>query len=381
MKPTPCSALLASVLLFGCLHEHPDFSADAASGAPHDRVFVAARDVLTKYFDITLENRQKGLIECVSYTSANYFRKSRTRVICSIAEIGDANPRVECNVRVFDEMDFSDPPAASNRIIHGRGKYSHDWRTLDENNLLAAKLENEIRYTLNPEARHPFESRWLNDPRVREKTVPDISRPEKNADKIMDRLDGMTAPDGRIDFEDEESSSAEPPVVKLANPVKKNPVATEAYRAEVHRGLEQFRRADYRAARKFLENAAAMQPELPLAHLFLGHAYTALNHYGPAVMHIRQAMDAFPKWAAVPFNWETIYRDEAEFMLQFDLLRQYAETNPENLDTKFLLGYTYYFNGEFDEALPLFTQVVEKNPDDKYAQIFINAIRAKRSDT
>jgi tetratricopeptide (TPR) repeat protein len=139
---------------------------------------------------------------------------------------------------------------------------------------------------------------------------------------------------------------------------EKSSVALEASRAS-------FKRGDYLAAMKSVDEAIAWVPGDPAIHEYRALVLFALGKYGDAAGVLNPVLASGPGW-----DWTTmtgLYGSQTTYTDQLRKLEDYARAMPTDAATRFLLGYHYLVCAHLDQAYEQFDQAARLQPADTIA--------------
>jgi tetratricopeptide (TPR) repeat protein len=123
-----------------------------------------------------------------------------------------------------------------------------------------------------------------------------------------------------------------------------------------------FKRGDYLAASKAVDEAIGHTPGDVTLHEYRALVFFALGKYSDAAGVLNPVLASGPGW-----SWDTMsgfYDNSAIYSEQLRKLETYAKGAPEKADTRFLLGYHYMVCGHMEKANAEFSKAVELQPAD-----------------
>lgn len=134
-----------------------------------------------------------------------------------------------------------------------------------------------------------------------------------------------------------------------------NPSAYEYYL----RGVDAYGLNDFPLAIKMLEKSAAMEPNYALTWAHLGRAYTTnaslqfggLDQYRKAQAAYEKALALNPSLIEPRIYMANLFTDTGRVEEAVPLLRTALETNPNNAEAHWELGYAYRFGGMLPESI------------------------------
>ena len=139
---------------------------------------------------------------------------------------------------------------------------------------------------------------------------------------------------------------------------EKSTVALEASRAS-------FKRGDYLAAMKSVDEAIAQVPGDAAMHEYRALVLFALGKYGEAAGVLNPVLASGPGW-----DWTTmtgLYASQTTYTDQLRKLEDYSRAVPDDAATRFLLGYHYLVCGHLDQAYAQFEAAAKLQPADTIA--------------
>lgn len=157
------------------------------------------------------------------------------------------------------------------------------------------------------------------------------------------------------------AAAANPPgdeqSVELAE--TKSNAALEASRAA-------FRKGDYLAASKAVDEAISHTPGDVTLHEYRALVFFALGKYSDAAGVLNPVLASGPGW-----GWETMvgfYNSAETYSDELRKLEAYSKSAPEKADALFLLGYHYMVCGHMEKANSEFSKAVKLQPADSISR-------------
>jgi len=128
-----------------------------------------------------------------------------------------------------------------------------------------------------------------------------------------------------------------------------------------------FAKGDFGRARQLYVQAILADEEDGFVRLFYGVASFAVEDYFTAGASIRRGLTLEPELIDNPIDVRSLYGDAAQFGSQMASLVRYVESNPRDLEARFVLGYLHYASVQPELALTVLEQVVAADPGDELA--------------
>ena len=141
--------------------------------------------------------------------------------------------------------------------------------------------------------------------------------------------------------------------------------AEEKSSAALEASRTAFKRADYLAAMKSVDEAIGHVPGDPAIHEYRALVLFALGKYGEAAGVLNPVLASGPGW-----DWTTmtgLYGSQTTYTDQLRKLEDYARAMPTDAATRFLLGYHYLVCAHLDQAFEQFDQAARLQPADTIA--------------
>jgi len=142
--------------------------------------------------------------------------------------------------------------------------------------------------------------------------------------------------------------------------------ATELAETKSNAALEQsraaFRKGDYLAASKAVDEALGHTPGDVTLHEYRALVFFALGKYSDAAGVLNPVLASGPGW-----GWDTmvgLYTTTSTYDGQLRRLEDHVKQSPEKADARFLLGYHYMVCGHMESAYGEFSKVAELQPAD-----------------
>jgi len=170
----------------------------------------------------------------------------------------------------------------------------------------------------------------------------------------------------------------DPPIVPETEPEPVAPADPNALAAERLVGVarDQFRRNDYLAAQRTVEEALAKTPGDPALHEFRALTLFAQQKYRDSAAALYAVLAVGPG-----MNWETLqafYADPAIYTQQLDALQLFVQANPTAADARFVLAYHALVLGQYETALLYYEEVVRLQPADNLSAQILDALRKSK---
>lgn len=127
-----------------------------------------------------------------------------------------------------------------------------------------------------------------------------------------------------------------------------------------------FRKGDYLAASKSVDEAIAHTPGDVTLHEYRALVFFALGKYSDAAGVLNPVLASGPGW-----GWDTMvgfYTSSGTYSDQLGKLEAYTKSAPEKADALFLLGYHYMVCGHMEQANAEFSKAVELQPADNISR-------------
>ena len=127
-----------------------------------------------------------------------------------------------------------------------------------------------------------------------------------------------------------------------------------------------FKRGDYLAASKAVDEALGYTPGDVSLHEYRALVFFALGKYSDAAGVLNSVLASGPGW-----GWDTMtgfYDGTATYDAQLRKLEAYAKGSPEKADARFLLGYHYMVCGHMEKAHEQFAKASELQPADSISR-------------
>ncbi len=126
----------------------------------------------------------------------------------------------------------------------------------------------------------------------------------------------------------------------------------EYVKAYVNRGIIYKKSGNYEQADKDFNKAIALDPQYVQAYINLGIVYAAKGQHKKAIREYKQALKIDPDSIQAYNNLGYLYIDtEINLKEGLNLIKKALSLAPENPSIMDSLGWAYYKNGMFDEAL------------------------------
>ncbi len=149
-------------------------------------------------------------------------------------------------------------------------------------------------------------------------------------------------------------------VKQLEKAIEMNPKATSTWMALSEIAVRQGKMD---LAKDTLSKLAAQQPRFALAHVRLGQLAEFRKDWGSAVAHYQKALGIDPRDAVAKNNLAWVYAEQGgNIDVALRLAQEAKEARPDDPMISDTLGWIYVKKQSFGNAIQLFRQSVEKNP-------------------
>lgn len=150
----------------------------------------------------------------------------------------------------------------------------------------------------------------------------------------------------------------------------------ERFEVQAERGLATYQQAmatghaafaagDYGlAVRQFLLAVTTNQGD-PTSRLCAAHAHVALGDYQPAARLLKRAIELQPKLIYLPMDIRNAYGNRTDFLKHIEALRDAVDSDADNGDLWFVLGYCYFFSNNMTKAAESLASAAGLRTDDK----------------
>jgi tetratricopeptide (TPR) repeat protein len=134
----------------------------------------------------------------------------------------------------------------------------------------------------------------------------------------------------------------------------------------LERSRAAFRKGDYSAASKAVDEALGHTPADVTLHEYRALVFFALGKYSDAAGVLNTVLASGPGW-----SWDTMvgfYDGSGTYSDQLRKLEAYAKGAPDKADARFLLGYHYMVCGHMEKANAEFSKAAELQPADSISR-------------
>ncbi len=133
----------------------------------------------------------------------------------------------------------------------------------------------------------------------------------------------------------------------------------KSYEDYMSRGDFYFFMGNYPQASQAYAEAARLKPDDIIAKFARAHAAVANAEYSYASRLLQEALAAEPNWGLYNFRLEEFFGNRQDLDRRIRDLEHMAEIRSSTPGIRFLLGYVYYFDGQYVQAADLLAPVVE----------------------
>jgi tetratricopeptide (TPR) repeat protein len=114
-------------------------------------------------------------------------------------------------------------------------------------------------------------------------------------------------------------------------------------------------------------------------HADLAQAYADAGCRAEAIEQLKRAVDLCPAFADLQTRLGTLYRDDSNLPLARQHYEAARDANPSYVPARVLLGVTLLSLGEVDAAEAEWKKVLELEPDNRAAKMYLRMVEAQRS--
>src|SRR5207249_4330245 len=132
---------------------------------------------------------------------------------------------------------------------------------------------------------------------------------------------------------------------------------------------------------KAFQDAAALDPKLPIAQLNAGIALLNLTRMDPAKELLEAAVKRDPKDPHAWFNLGLLYKNSNNPEGAIDAFRHVVEMNPDDADSWYFVGATHSQSRQFPQAIDAFQHALKLNPLHASAEFGIARAYQQSGDT
>ena len=151
------------------------------------------------------------------------------------------------------------------------------------------------------------------------------------------------------------------------------------YRVEEAKQL--FGQKKEKAGRIKLREALKIDPKCVPAYLYLGDSYIREERADDALKAWKTLIETVPEYShlVLPRLRELLF-NLGKFSEIESILTDLLHKNPENLNVYFALSHIYERKGQFDRAIDLCEQILERKPDEPNAKLLLIRLLAQKKD-
>ncbi len=151
------------------------------------------------------------------------------------------------------------------------------------------------------------------------------------------------------------------------------------YRVEEAKQL--FEQKKEKAGRIKLREALKSDPKCVPAFLYLGDSYIREERADDALKAWKTLIETVPEYShlVLPRLRELLF-NLGKFSEIESILTDLLHKNPENLNVYFALSHIYERKGQFDQAIDLCEQILERKPDEPNAKLLLIRLLAQKKD-
>jgi len=140
-----------------------------------------------------------------------------------------------------------------------------------------------------------------------------------------------------------------------------------------------FKRGEYTEAVEAFKKAVQEDPGAAVPKFALGEALFATGDFHYAAYNLEKGLEIAPSWVEQTIDRRELYGNPADFETHMAVVRQYLEEHPYDAAAYFCLAYNAYFSSAFDEADAAFRKLLEIEPGDRSAMLFLDQVPARKA--
>ena len=134
------------------------------------------------------------------------------------------------------------------------------------------------------------------------------------------------------------------------------------YHLLMEKGVQGFRKGQYRLAADFFAQAALVSPRHPKAIFYLSCSLFAADAYIPAGQIMRRLGAIFDDWTTLPLHFPSFFAGEQKFSTRLARFEKWLLQEPRSLDSHFLHGILCQFSGETTKAELTYRMILKREP-------------------
>jgi len=136
-----------------------------------------------------------------------------------------------------------------------------------------------------------------------------------------------------------------------------------------------FFMGDYTQASETYRAAHKERPQDAIPVFAMAHASFADGEYALAAGYLKQGFAIEPGWGLYEFRIKEFYGDTKDLQDQVKNLERSISLRASDADSRFLLGYIYYFSGRYADAAGQLSDVLRLKPDFERADYLLRLAR------
>lgn len=314
-----------------------------------DKAWEAMQIVFKRYYSVKSTHPGVGQIIAVTVPEVTTFTKTRQKIIGELIEDGYGGYEIE--VRVMNQIEASLADPFSER------RQSYDWKTIDFDETLEARLVQEIyREVEGPKEAGVRPAPSAENASARRSPTPPMPRPDESKISEPGPVDSRPGASSHLAFVPRKVSIKDPFVRALVL-------------GDMH-----FKEGNFAGAEEQYQIAQGKETADPIPWFALGHARFAMGKYDEAAQALRHGLSGYKDWPKVKMDRRSFYGRPEQFHDQLLRLEKWVQERSEDASGHFLLGYNYYFSGRTSLALKSFQKALELNPGDEHAKLFLKQL-------
>ncbi|MBI2341885.1 MAG: tetratricopeptide repeat protein, partial [Deltaproteobacteria bacterium] len=114
-----------------------------------------------------------------------------------------------------------------------------------------------------------------------------------------------------------------------------------------------------------------LKGKLSNLHADIGDIYRNLGLFEYAIDEYKKALLLNPKYVDIKTRLGIAYRENKQLKESLLELTEAAKADPRYIDSRIQLGVTYYSLGKLNDAKKQWSGIVEKDPDNEYAKMYL----------
>ncbi len=164
--------------------------------------------------------------------------------------------------------------------------------------------------------------------------------------------------------------------IAMTGPAAAVAPAQSADQATLESGLAAIRAGDMEQARRILTQVVVNDPSDGMARMLYTSTMLADGQYKDAAEGLRRALETWQDLQLKDYYLPSVYDDAQRFTQTMRDVREFLSDHPERVDAWLLVGFSYAFSGETEQAQTVIAEAQKTWPEDPSFATLLKIVQA-----